>query len=611
MQGKHKDGSESDSESEHEQQQEIEILLDNDIPDSLYTFSTNPSSWIKHPGKSSYVPRATKLPRGFKSRIAKSFLNAAKSFKSPADLAQTIIPSEDKSIPATITEAKKRKDWKEWKVAIKAELDGFRKRKSGLVMALKENADIKPIPCRFVLDIRKDKRKARCVIKGFMQEYLRDYKETYSPVLKSSTFCFLASYAARDSKRTIRIADVDQAFLNTVLNEEIYMELPEMWTEFYPLPDNLKGKKVCIKLLKALYGLKQASMLWFYDIWNYVQSLGFKYCEDDPCLLHKEFGSDIFLVGIYVDDIIMVGSNKQCDNFIADLRKKYGIKDYGSETKMLGINIEISDAHVKLSQTKYIDSLVSRFHMENANHILSPLESNSALYGPIIEGESPLGDNYPYRELIGCLNYLAVKTRPDIAFATSLLSQSLSAPTMRHWNGAKRVIKYLKTTRTIGLNYARINKSLNLELYADASFNSDGTGRGQNGYMIVWSGGPILWKSQKQTITALSATESETLALCEGVLALQGMQSILEDLRIKSTPKVYDDSQALISQIHKERRHGGSRYSLPKFRFLVDTYKDKFYELYHISGKVQPADMLTKPLGPTVIGALLNQVNLR
>jgi hypothetical protein len=77
--------------------------------------------------------------------------------------------------------------------------------------------------------------------------------------------------------------DVETVFLNLTLQEEIYMQIPDLLREFLP---ELKGvKDVYLKLNKLLYGLKQASKEWFYMVKNFFESIGLKSADADPNLI--------------------------------------------------------------------------------------------------------------------------------------------------------------------------------------------------------------------------------------------------------------------------------------------------------------------------------------
>ena len=71
------------------------------------------------------------------------------------------------------------------------------------------------------------------------------------------------------------------------------------------------------------------------------------------------------------------------------------------------------------------------------------------------ENKALLGPEVPYLSAIGALLYLAQCTRPDIAFSVNLLARFNSAPTRRHWNGVKHILRYLRGTTDLGLFYSR------------------------------------------------------------------------------------------------------------------------------------------------------------
>lgn len=116
--------------------------------------------------------------------------------------------------------------------------------------------------------------KARLVARGFTQQYLQDYDETFAPVARISTFRLMLALSNQFDLH-VHHMDVKTAFLNGILKEDIYMELPQGVTA----PPN----HVC-KLNKTLYGLKQSSRCWFERFDHALKSIGFKNSEVDPCL---------------------------------------------------------------------------------------------------------------------------------------------------------------------------------------------------------------------------------------------------------------------------------------------------------------------------------------
>jgi hypothetical protein len=102
-----------------------------------------------------------------------------------------------------------------------------------------------------------------------------------------------------------------------------------------------------------------------------------------------------------------------------------------------------------------------------------------------------LGSEYPYLSAIGALIYLANNTRPDIAFAVNLLARFSVAPTIRHWNGVKDVLRYLRGTPDLGLFYLK-NQDLSLIGYADVGYLSDPyNGKSHIGFVFLDGGTAI------------------------------------------------------------------------------------------------------------------------
>ena len=103
------------------------------------------------------------------------------------------------------------------------------------------------------------------------------------------------------------------------------------------------------------------------------------------------------------------------------------------------------------------------------------------------EQEDESQSDYPYKELVGSLMYAAMATRLDIAFATSILGQFAQAPARVHWEAAKRVVRYLKTTRNLELTYGVSHA--NLSSYSDTNHTSQLHQHSISGYTFLLGGG--------------------------------------------------------------------------------------------------------------------------
>uniref|UniRef100_H3G6E3 Reverse transcriptase Ty1/copia-type domain-containing protein n=1 Tax=Phytophthora ramorum TaxID=164328 RepID=H3G6E3_PHYRM len=167
----------------------------------------------------------------------------------------------------------------------------------------------KAIGCRWVFRVKENQAgeierfKARLVAKGFSQKYGIDYDETFAPVAKFTSIRIVLSLAAKYGLKLHQM-DVKTAFLNGVLDEDIYMAQPDGYVD-EDHPDH-----VC-KLKRSLYGLKQSPRMWNQTIDDFMLKLGFKKCESDLCIYLKRDGQDMIFVALYVDDLILASSNDE------------------------------------------------------------------------------------------------------------------------------------------------------------------------------------------------------------------------------------------------------------------------------------------------------------
>lgn len=174
-----------------------------------------------------------------------------------------------------------------------------------------------------------------------------------------------------------------------------------------------------------MYGLKQASRQWYAKLSDTLRSVGFQHSKNDYSLFCKQQGSCIFLLAVYVDDIIVTGNNPDEINALkAFLDNKFKIKDLGELNYFLGMEVTKLPNGVALTQRKFALDLLKEFQCDSLPPTSYPL-------GPLSKGdtaEDHLADVTSYRKLVGKLNYLT-NTRPDIAFSVQYLSQFLQNPT--------------------------------------------------------------------------------------------------------------------------------------------------------------------------------------
>ncbi|CAN0925281.1 Retrovirus-related Pol polyprotein from transposon TNT 1-94 [Linum grandiflorum] len=247
--------------------------------------------------------------------------------------------------------------------------------------------------------------KARLVAQGFSQEEGVDYYETFIPVVKPSTIRAVLSIAVSKGWQ-LRQLDINNAFLNGDLTEEVYMKQPRGFE------DPHHPTYVC-RLRKALYGLKQAPQAWFTKLKTYLTSQGFNACQSDTSLFVHKSAEGTTYVLVYVDDFIITGSNQPfVEAFIHKLGNKFSLKDMGILHHFLELDIIHTPNGVQLSQQHYIKDLITRVQMAAATSVTTPADPQHRLTR---EGD-PFDNPTLFRQTVGSLQYATI-TRPDITFA--------------------------------------------------------------------------------------------------------------------------------------------------------------------------------------------------
>ncbi|CAL8114287.1 unnamed protein product [Prunus armeniaca] len=215
-------------------------------------------------------------------------------------------------------------------------------------------------------------------------------------------------------------------------------------------------KRSMLSSRKALYGLKQVPRAWYGEIDNYFSQCGFKKSLSEPTLYIKARGEDILIVSIYVDDIVYTGSCKSIlEEFKEYMKMKYEMTDSGLLHHFLGMRVIQTNSSIFIHQKKYASSLLSKFGLNEAKTITTPLVATEKLSKDDGNGST---SEERYRSTMGSLLYLTT-TRPDIMHAASLLARFMHCPTNKHYGIAKRVLRYIKGTLDYSLEYVKGRKA--------------------------------------------------------------------------------------------------------------------------------------------------------
>jgi len=343
-----------------------------------------------------------------------------------------------------------------WKDAIQSELDSLNDMGTWIKVSRDMLKDNRALPSHVILKIKRNENglaerfKARVVAGGHLQIKGTDCDNVYAPVVDYA-LVLLTLAIAFHMKWAQAHVDVKSAFLNGDIDTEVFVSHP------YNLPSQFKRGTI-YKLKKALYGLRQSPKRWFIKLRDsLIYELSFKQLTSDGCIFIKKETSStgtplITIIISYVDDLIFISSNndKRDQEILSFLQVFHGSKE--ELHWYLAVRIESTSNFVAFSQLSYVEQALVEYNFEDVTTFDTPLQAN--FYDEVFYHKNdPIVTDNRYRNMIGTLQFLANRTRPDIATAYSILSQYNAKPNAFLLKCIKRVYGYLKRTAEYKLVY--------------------------------------------------------------------------------------------------------------------------------------------------------------
>ena len=453
--------------------------------------------------------------------------------------------------------------------------------------------DVNVVSCKWVYSLKYNpdgsiaRHKARLVARGFSQAYGLDYTETFSPVARLSSICVLFSVALNQAWPLHQL-DVSNAFLYGDLAEQVYMEQPPGYIA------QGESSQVCL-LKKAIYGLKQSPHAWFHKLSKLLFAYGFISTVADPTVMRKRTPQGCVVLAVYVDDILLTGSDAaEVAATKVYLHQHFVTRDLSPPRYFLGLEIAYRRDQMVLCQRKYALDLLEETGMLGCKPIASPMETNIDWLN---KSTALLEDAGLYRRLVGKLIYLTV-TRPDIAYAVSVLSQFMQVPRVVHLDGVYRVLAYIKRAPGKGLLYQK-QGHLMVEAYSDAGYAGDKADRKSHGRYATYVGGNLVtWRSQKQSVVSRSTAESEYRAMADTTAEMLWLRSLLIELGFPppSPMKMYCDNEAATFIASNDTFHMRTKHIEVDCHFIRQYVMDGTICTPHVASAHQLADIFTKAL---------------
>ena len=371
----------------------------------------------------------------------------------------------------------------------------------------------KPITCKWVFKVKYnpngvvDKSKARLVARGFSQTANIDFHETFAPTMRFESLRMLFAFSVKHGI-PIEQMDVDNAYLNTQLEEEIYMWQPQ------GSPETIASRGKVLQLVKGLYGLKQSVRLWNQRLAAAIRAMGFIPSHADSCIFLRDDKDRLAIIGLYVDDILIATKDSTAIEAIKKgIHDAFKCTEAGPVNRILGIQShrDWKAGTVILEQSQYAEKVLRDYDMDQAVPVSTPIDGYASL-GPSQPDEARASQQ-DYQRRIGSLMYLMTCIRPDLAFAVSKLSQFCTDPTVRHMNALNRVLRYLRGTTYYGLRYQATGDPVG---YADSAYGDDKNDRKSTyGFVLLCGQAACIWYSHKQRDVTTSTTEAEYVSLTE------------------------------------------------------------------------------------------------
>ena len=448
------------------------------------------------------------------------------------------------------------------------------------------------------------REKARLVARGDLQTPGVDFKETFAPVVKFVTFRVFLIFAAINDLE-IRHWDVLSAFLQGTIDMDLYMKQP-------PGYDDNSGR-VC-KLKKSIYGLCQSARLFYLKLDSVLSELNFERASADWAIwVHR---TDKAVLVCHVDDISIAGSVEFIAAMKDDIQKKLPIKDL--DDLRIYINITVKRDRLKkkifLLQEEYAKKMLQDFGMSNCHLVSMPMIDKPWDIWDTTSTFLTDKEKLRYQAAIGSLLYLMHGTRPDLTFSIIKLSQYLAKPMAHHWEGVKRIFRYIKgtldTCLVLGDRKVEMGQCLDGDMesddlkglcgYFDSAHANNVSLKSTCGYIFLLYGSPISWVTKVQKIIALSSTEAEYMAGTEATKETIWLKSLMDvlfkDPGIPWPITLYGDNQGCLSLAKNPVFHSRTKHIKLRYRFITQAVQEGTIRVKHVPTKDELADGFTKPL---------------
>jgi len=353
-----------------------------------------------------------------------------------------------------------------------------------------------------------------------------------------------------------------------------------------------------VKLEKALYGCVESAKLWYDHLSGTLLKMGFVKNSLDPCVFNKDFDGKQCTICIYVDDcLVTCETDAAIEEVIDQLRSTYKTIEVGRGDihSYLGMTLDFSTAgQAKITMEHYVSEALKAYDVTGhaktpAAEFLFEVRESPALREPRRE---------EFHSRVAKMLYLAKRVRPDLLTACVYLASRVQSATEDDWAKLDRLLRYLNSTRELGIVLSAQPGQLQELAYIDASYGVHHDAKSHTGVVISLGAGPIFVKSAKQKIVTKSSTEAELVGISDALSTVIWIRQFLQQQGHDMGPAtVYQDNTSTIALAEKGRAISErTRHINIRHFFVNDRIANGEIVVVHKPTAEMVSDILTKPL---------------
>lgn len=471
---------------------------------------------------------------------------------------------------------------------------------------------------KFLPDGQFDRIKARLVAGGNLQA-ADLFTETNSPTINPITVMTMLNIMTVENMEC-SVYDLKGAFLSTpVLPDDpdqfilIPKDLAAIWIHLYPQYRQYQHTNGCLymKLLKYIYGLKEAARKFHEHLKRLLVSDGFQQSIADECMFTKHVDSYLLVVGVHVDDLLVISHSKSAlQNFEQFLKTNWDLnKQDENQFAYVGLSVKRDriNKETLVSQEKFLNDIVNKYRHQLPHSRSTPMDIS---YPTMDISHDEKCGKHEFLSLLMSLMYLARYTRTDILFSTVFLATRCEQPTKSDMKAALKIVSYLATTG----NYAFMlsGDHIDVKVYVDASFGIHYDGKGHSAIIITLGSAPIATRSVKQKIGALHSTDAEIIAVTEALTYVLWLRVLFAELQyvFHSPIPVFQDNQSAMLIYNGGGKFRRSKHMLVKQNYIKDLISHKIVQFSYLSTENMLADLATKPVSSPTLQRMMKELRI-